>query len=172
MKVLFIDRDGTLIQEPTSGYIKSIKELKIFPNVIKSLQNLQTKGYKLIMISNQPGLGTKKFPYEKFQHPQNKLMSIFKENHIKFEGEFFCPHFKEDNCNCRKPKTGLIDNFLKKNYFDLKMSFVIGDRESDIQLAKNIGCKSIFYSNLNDSGIDFSSKDWIKIADYILENNN
>ncbi len=168
MKALFLDRDGTLINEPKDGYVNSLEKLKIRPHVIKSLQKLQSKRYGFIMISNQPGLGTDKFPYEKFIVPQDKLMSIFKENNILFEKTYFCPHSREDNCNCRKPKTGLIESFIITNDIDFKKSYAIGDRESDILLAKNIGCKGILYSDKPHPRSDFNSNNWNSIVEYIL----
>ena len=169
MKVLFIDRDGTLIHEPIGGYIDSLEKLKIEPHIIESLQKLQSKGYKFVMISNQPGRGTKKFPEINFITPQNKLMEIFAKNNITFEETFFCPHFREDNCNCMKPKTGLVDEYIKNNNINLKKSYTIGDRESDMQLAKNIGCKSISYSDEIRKGSDFNSKNWKLVAEYIIK---
>ncbi len=139
MKVIFIDRDGTLIDEPADGYIDSLDKLEVLPDVIESLQKLQSAVFTLVMISNQPGLGTEKFPSDNFWTPQNRLMSIFNENAITFSNTFFCPHFREDNCSCMKPKTGLIQRFLDENTVDLVHSYTIGDRETDIQLAKNIG---------------------------------
>ncbi|NCN58540.1 hypothetical protein COW99_00505 [Candidatus Roizmanbacteria bacterium CG22_combo_CG10-13_8_21_14_all_38_20] len=121
------------------------------------------------MVSNQSGLGTDKFPDESFWTPQNKLMDIFEDNNIVFEKTYFCPHFREDNCNCMKPETRLIDDFLEKNRVDLKQSYTIGDRESDVELAKNIGCKSIAYSDKPNLNAVFSSNHWNKIADLILQ---
>lgn len=168
MKVLFIDRDGTLINEPPGGYIDSLEKLKVLPYVIESLQRLQQNGYKFIIISNQPGRGTDKFPEENFITPQNKLMEIFSENNIVFEATYFCPHFREDNCACMKPKTKLLERFLKQNEIDLKNSFCIGDRESDIKLAKNIGCRGIYYSDKQNIDATFISKDWREITKFIL----
>ncbi len=167
MKVLFIDRDGTLINEPSDGKVNSLEKLQINPFVIESLKALQHEGYVLIMVSNQPGLGTDKFPQENFDIPQQKLMDIFNKNGIKFEAAYFCLHEKEENCNCRKPKTGLLDIFLKRNAIDLKNSYVIGDRETDVLLARNIGCKSIFYSAESNPGPNFNSSNWNKIAEWI-----
>ena len=168
MKVIFLDRDGTLIHEPADGKIDSIEKLQLVPFVISSLKKLQENRYYFIIISNQPGLGTKAFAQETFNPPQQLLMKTFYENGITFEGVYFCPHYKEENCPCRKPKTGLIDSFLKKNSIELKKSFVIGDRESDILLVKNIGCRSIFYSKLSDSCADASFSNWNSIVKYIL----
>lgn len=169
MNVLFIDRDGTLIHEPKGGYIDSLDKFKINPYVVESLQKLQSKGYRLVMVSNQPGLGTDKFPEENFIAPQNKLMEIFAKNNIMFEGTFFCTHFRVDNCDCMKPKTGLIDNFINNKSLNLEKSYIIGDRESDMQLAKNIGCKSISYTKEYREGSDFSSDNWKSIVEYILK---
>ncbi|PIY68636.1 histidinol-phosphatase [Candidatus Roizmanbacteria bacterium CG_4_10_14_0_8_um_filter_39_9] len=171
MKVLFLDRDGTLIHEPDGGYIDSIDKFNILPHVITSLQKLQFIGYKLIMISNQPGLGTAKFPYENFIVPQNELMKIFKDNKIFFEKTYFCPHFRENNCSCMKPRTGLIEGFIKSNNVEVEKSYTVGDRDSDVLLAKNIGCKNIFFSNKTHTGSVFNSHDWSAIADYILNEN-
>ncbi len=104
------------------------------------------------MITNQDGLGTKSFPKKDFLIVQNKLLEIFKVNQIIFDKIFICPHFPEDNCDCRKPKTGMIDFFLKKNKneIDWQNSFYCGDRESDWRFAKNIGLRYLSMKT-NDS---------------------
>ena len=167
-KVLFVDRDGTLIWEPPDGKIDSIEKLRPFPLVFESLKKLQQNEYSLVMISNQPGLGSSGFPRESFEIPHRKLMDLFHEAGVRFDGVYFCQHEKEDDCDCRKPKTGLLDSFLKNNPTDLRKSYVIGDRETDIRLAKNIDCKSIFYSSQNNPEADFSSDNWEKITEWIL----
>ncbi len=138
-KCAFIDRDGTLIFEPQDTYqIDSISKLKILDGVIEGLKKLIKNEYKLIMVSNQDGLGTDSFPRHDFQEPQEKMLDIFKENGITFTDIFICPHFANENCLCRKPKIGLLgNNILKK--IDKKNSFVCGDRKSDKKFAKNIG---------------------------------
>lgn len=168
MKVLFLDRDGTLIHEPPDGYIDSLEKLKILPGVIKTLKDLQRAGYRFVMISNQPGRGTPRFPEENFSTPQNELMRIFTMNGITFEGTFFCPHYREENCACMKPKTGLIETFLHENEIDFGQSFVIGDRDSDIKLAKNIGCRSIAFSQTPKPAADMSADSWSAIRNFIL----
>lgn len=143
-KYAILDRDGTLIFEPQDNYqIDSLEKLKILDGVIEGLKLLIKNNYKLVMISNQDGLGTKSFPTADFLAPQNEMLKIFSENKIYFEQIFICPHFPEDNCNCRKPKTGLLDEWLKYSDIDLGKSFVCGDRDSDKQLAKNLGLKFI-----------------------------
>ena len=145
-KYAFLDRDGALIFEPQDDFqIDSIEKLKVLPGVIKGLKTLQQKGFKFIMISNQDGVGTESFPKEDFEKPQQKFLEILKKEGLEFEEIFVCPHKPEDNCSCRKPKTGLVDEFFSKNRgrIDMKNSFMYGDRKSDQQFAKNLNLKFI-----------------------------
>lgn len=141
-KYAFIDRDGVLIFEPQDDFqIDSLEKLKILDGVIDALEKLQTNDYKLVMVSNQNGVGTESFPTEDFEIPHNKMLEIFQENGVEFDQVFVCPHFPEDNCNCRKPKTGLVDDFLQKITLDRENSFMVGDRQTDVQFGENIGIK-------------------------------
>jgi len=160
-KYAFLDRDGTLIFEPQDTFqVDSIKKLKILDGVIKGLKTLKKLGFELIMVTNQNGIGTPSFPRAKFEAPQNKMLSIFKENGIYFKEIFICPHLPSRNCSCRKPKTGLVKKFLRENRIDQKISFVCGDRETDKLFANNIGVKFIstatnadFYQALMQGGV-------------------
>lgn len=160
-KYAFLDRDGTLIFEPQDTFqIDSIKKLKILDGVIEGLKELNDRGYEFIMISNQNGIGTASFPKANFEAPQNKMLNIFEKNGIKFKEIFICPHLPSDNCNCRKPKAGLVEKFLIKNQIDKDKSFVCGDRLTDKLFAENIGVKFIsmktngnFYNELKKGGI-------------------
>ena len=137
-KYAFLDRDGTLIYEPQSDYqIDSLDKLIILKDVIPNLQKLLNQGYKLIMISNQDGMGTTSFPREDFEIVQKQFEKVLENNGIQFEEIFICPHFPKDNCACRKPKITLV----KELEIDKESSFVCGDRESDKQFAKNLGIK-------------------------------
>lgn len=143
-KYAFLDRDGTLIFEPQDTFkVDSIEKLKILEGVITGLKELIKRKYKLIMITNQDGLGTSLFSQADFEAPQNKMLSIFEENGIKFKRIFICPHLPSDGCGCRKPKIGLVKKFLKDNQIDKNNSFVCGDRSTDKLFAKNIGVKFI-----------------------------
>lgn len=143
-KYAFIDRDGTLIYEPQDTYqIDGLSKLKILDGVIGGLRELKRLGYTQIMVSNQDGLGTPSFPFENFLAPHKKMVEIFRKNGIEFKKIFICPHLPEDGCNCRKPKTGLVEEFLKIANIDRKTSFVCGDREGDRKFAKNIGFKFV-----------------------------
>ncbi|KKP38854.1 MAG: Histidinol-phosphatase / Imidazoleglycerol-phosphate dehydratase, imidazoleglycerol-phosphate dehydratase / histidinol-phosphatase [Candidatus Peregrinibacteria bacterium GW2011_GWF2_33_10] len=138
-KIAFLDRDGALIFEPQDSFqIDSLEKLRILDGVIEALQDLIKKGYKLVMVSNQNGVGTPSFLKENFEIPQNKMLEIFRRNGIEFYKIFICPHFPEDNCECRKPKIGMLKDFLKTENIDFEKSFMYGDRETDRQFAKNI----------------------------------
>src|SRR3989344_1957178 len=142
LKIAFLDRDGVLIYEPQdTKQIDSLEKLEILPNVIAGLKILLSSGYKLVIVSNQDGLGTKSFPTRDFEVVQNKLLEILKEQGVSFYEIFICPHFEKNKCNCRKPKTGLLEKFLKEENIDIEKSFVVGDRKSDEELAKNIGVR-------------------------------
>lgn len=144
IKVAFIDRDGVLIYEPLdTKQIDSLDKLRILPGVIVGLKGLINQGYKLVMVSNQDGLGTKSFPAKDFEVVQNKLLELLKKEGVVFYAIFICPHFEKDNCNCRKPKVGLLGDFLKESPVDPKKSFMIGDRKSDEEFAKNLGIKFV-----------------------------
>ncbi len=151
-KVLLVDRDGTIIVEPTNAdkspngvafQVDSLEQLEFLPKAVESLKVLQDSGFVLIMVTNQNGIGSEKFPENDFWIPQNAMMEMLKEVGVSFEEVFICPHFREDNCNCRKPKTGMIDDYLATNDIDLDSSYMIGDRDTDLEFAQNIGVKGL-----------------------------
>lgn len=142
-RVLFIDRDGTLIEEPADFQIDSLQKFRLVPGVIPALLALRDAGYVFVMVSNQDGLGTESFPEPSFREPHEFLKRLLASQGIRFESEFICPHFASDNCQCRKPKTGLLDEYLRQTSIDVENSYVIGDRETDLQLARNLGIRGL-----------------------------
>lgn len=147
-KIIFIDRDGTLINEPEDEQIDSLQKLKLEPGVIPALLQLQLAGFVLVMISNQDGLGTSSFPIEDFTIAQEKLLEIFTSQGIQFSAIRICPHLATDGCECRKPRIGLIIDFLVAGKIDMHNSYVIGDRQTDLQLAEKIGISGILYDGV------------------------
>ena len=111
-KILFIDRDGTLIYEPEDFQVDSLSKIRLLPSVIEALTKLKDSGYFLVMVTNQDGLGTESFPEPDFEKCQNFLIDLFSSQNINFERIFICPHFERDQCECRKPRTGLLTQFL------------------------------------------------------------
>jgi imidazoleglycerol-phosphate dehydratase / histidinol-phosphatase len=142
-KVLFIDRDGTIIVEPPDQQIDSLPKLGLLDGVIPALTRLRDAGYIFVMVSNQDGRGTASFPEASFREPHEFLMRLLASQGIRFAAEFICPHFTHDNCECRKPKLGLLRDYLRDTPIDRDNSYVIGDRDTDLELARNIGIEGL-----------------------------
>ena len=132
MKVLFIDRDGTLIEEPHDNQVDSLDKVRLVRGVIPALLELASHGYRFVMVSNQDGLGTDSFPLEHFETCHQHVVTLFESQGIVFDETFICPHFDGDGCDCRKPRTGLLTRFLARNHLDSTRSAVIGDRKTDL----------------------------------------
>lgn len=147
-KVLFIDRDGTLTVEPNDFQLDTFNKLVFYPGVFQYLGNISRDlDYELIMVTNQDGLGTENFPESDFWPTQKFLIKTFKNEGIIFKEVFIDRTFPEDNAPTRKPGTALLESYINNTNYDLKNSFVIGDRLTDMQLAKNLGCKGVFIDN-------------------------
>ena len=162
-KFLFIDRDGTLISEPRpSLQVDSLEKLRFEKGVIPALIRLKKFGFNFVLVSNQDGLGTASFPQDDFDKVQNKMLEVLKSCGIEFKDIFICPHFEKENCACRKPKTAMLKDYIKHEIYDKNQSFVIGDRQTDLQLAENLGVRGILYEG--------EKNPWDKICAFILAN--
>ena len=141
-KILFIDRDGTIIREPEDEQIDSFEKLQFVPRAISNLVFLrQHTDYLFVMVSNQDGLGTKAFPEDTFWPVQNFIIDTLKGEGVEFDDILIDPHFPEDNAPTRKPNTGLVEKYMNSPAYDIANSYVIGDRDTDRQFAANIGCQ-------------------------------
>ena len=138
-RILFIDRDGTLITEPPDEQIDSLEKLELVPGVIPALLKLADAGYEFVIVSNQDGLGTEAYPTEDFEIPQQKMLDIFSSQGIEFSAILIDEHFEHENSPNRKPGIGMVLDYLKSGELDLQDSWVIGDRETDLELADNMG---------------------------------
>jgi len=169
-KVLFIDRDGTLIIEPPKDFqVDSLKKLEFYPGVFQNLAKIAKElDYELVMITNQDGLGTDSFPYEDFIKPQEKMMKAFENEGIFFTDVFIDKSFEHENLNTRKPQTGMLGKYIHGNY-DLENSYVIGDRLTDIELAKNLGTKAIFISGTANEEAELTTKNWSEIYQFLKQ---
>ncbi len=142
-KVLFIDRDGTLIEEPEDFQVDALDKIRLVEGVIPALLELARHGFRFVMVSNQDGLGTESFPQADFDACHDHVMQLLTSQGIVFDEVFICPHLPGDNCECRKPRSGLLTRYLASNNLDLAASAVIGDRETDIELADKLGISGL-----------------------------
>ncbi len=138
-KVLFIDRDGTLIEEPPDQQVDAVEKIRLLDQVIPALRELAAHGYRFVMVSNQDGLGSASFPQDDFDLCHDHTLALFNSQGIEFDEIFICPHLPDAGCDCRKPRTGLLTRYLAATDIDLAASAVIGDRETDLELAERIG---------------------------------
>jgi imidazoleglycerol-phosphate dehydratase / histidinol-phosphatase len=148
-KILFIDRDGTLIKEAAPTYqLDSFAKLEFYPDMFNWMQRIATElDYELAMVTNQDGLGTPSFPEDTFWPVHNFVMKALENEKINFDSVFIDRTFAKDNAPTRKPRTGMLTQYLNNPEYNIAESFVIGDRITDIQLAKNLGCKGIWINN-------------------------
>ena len=178
-RVLFIDRDGTLIVEPPIDYqVDSLEKLELVPGALRAMHFIASRlPFKLVMVTNQDGLGTDSFPEDTFWPAHNKMLRTFENEGVTFDDIIIDRTFEHENKPTRKPGTALLGEYLSGDY-DLENSFVIGDRLSDVQLAKNLGCKAILLRDIDDVASEFNEKglsettsivttSWDKVSEFL-----
>jgi imidazoleglycerol-phosphate dehydratase/histidinol-phosphatase len=181
-KVLFIDRDGTIVLEPENYQLDSLNKLEFYPKAFQYLAKIASElDYELAMVTNQDGLGTDSFPENTFWPTQNFILKAFENEGVVFDEIFVDRTFPEENAPTRKPRTGMLTKYLNNPEYDLANSFVLGDRLTDVELAKNLGAKAIFMNDTDGIGSnEISSKreelnetivlqtmDWKKIYEFL-----
>ena len=176
-KVLFIDRDGTIIAEPPVTFqVDTVEQIEFLPGVIRNLHFIRKKlDFEFALVTNQDGLGTEVYPQENFDRVQAKFIQTLANEDVTFDKIFIDKSFPEDNLPTRKPGTGMLTEYFSESY-DLAGSYVIGDRTTDVELAKNLGCKAIFISNdqdiLAEKGLiaycALQTTSWDRIAEFLF----
>ena len=152
-KVLFIDRDGTIVLEPENYQLDALEKVEFYPKAFQYLAKIANElDYELAMVTNQDGLGTDSFPEDTFWPTQNFILKAFENEGVLFDDIFIDRSFPEDNAPTRKPRTGMLTKYLNNPEYDLENSFVLGDRLTDVELAKNLGAKAIFINDNDGIG--------------------
>ncbi len=174
-KILFIDRDGTIIAEPPLDFqVDSLEKLTFLPKAISNLRKIAEEAdFELVMVTNQDGLGTDSFPESTFWPAHNKMMETLVNENIHFTEVHIDRTFEHENAETRKPRTGMLQKYFDESVYDLKNSFVLGDRLTDVQLALNLGAKAIYLGDtkpeelLVENAIALQTKDWDEIYQFL-----
>jgi imidazoleglycerol-phosphate dehydratase/histidinol-phosphatase len=143
LPTLFVDRDGVIVEEPPDEQVDRLDKIRFVPGVFAALATLQRAGYQLVMVTNQDGLGTASFPQSDFERCQRFILDALASQDVRFDAICICPHTPAAGCDCRKPKTGLLRPWLAEHDYDRERSAVIGDRDTDMQLAANLGVRGL-----------------------------
>jgi imidazoleglycerol-phosphate dehydratase / histidinol-phosphatase len=143
MKVIFVDRDGTLVEEPPDEQVDALQKIRFMPGVFAALAQLRDAGYRFAIVTNQDGLGTASFPTANYELAQGFIIDAFASQGIVFDAVFVCPHFRADGCDCRKPSTRLVADWVRNQGVDLAASAMIGDRDTDLEFAARLGVRGL-----------------------------
>ncbi|HEX4152760.1 MAG TPA: bifunctional histidinol-phosphatase/imidazoleglycerol-phosphate dehydratase HisB [Steroidobacteraceae bacterium] len=142
-RILFVDRDGCLIEEPPDEKVDRLEKIKLMPGVIPALIDARRAGFKLVMVTNQDGLGTPDLPTADFERAHRFVLDLFASQGIAFDAVFVCPHHRHDGCGCRKPKLGMVEEYLRAHPLDRERSFMVGDRDTDLEFAEGLGIEGL-----------------------------
>jgi imidazoleglycerol-phosphate dehydratase/histidinol-phosphatase len=142
-RIVFLDRDGTLNEEPPDEQVDSLDKIRLLPGVIPALLELKRAGFAFVMVTNQDGLGTESLPLEKFEPAHQFILALFASQGVAFDAVFICPHFKRENCGCRKPDLGMVEDYVRTHPLDHAACFMVGDRDTDLEFAANLGIEGL-----------------------------
>jgi imidazoleglycerol-phosphate dehydratase/histidinol-phosphatase len=142
-RILFLDRDGTLNEETADEQIDSLEKIRLMPAVVPALLELKAAGFAFVMVTNQDGLGTPSFPQERFERAHRFILELFASQGIEFDAVCICPHFTREDCTCRKPKIGMVQEYLAAQSIDKAHSYMVGDRDTDMEFAANLGVQGL-----------------------------
>ena len=162
--ILFVDRDGTLCQEPHDLKVDALDKILLVEDVIPSLLRIKNAGFYFVMVTNQDGLGTASYPRQGFDICQNFLVELFRSQGISFEVVLICSHYTYELCSCRKPNTGTIERLLNAQDWDRSRSAMVGDREGDMEFAKQLSVRGLRMQSPFGPGLS-----WVSIADALLK---
>jgi imidazoleglycerol-phosphate dehydratase / histidinol-phosphatase len=161
--ILFVDHDGTLVEEPSDRQVDAVEKVRFMPGVFAALADLQRAGFRLVIVTNQDGLGTSSHPTAAFDKAHRFILDAFASQGVMFEAVLICPHFATDGCECRKPATGLVRHLLADPGVDLRRTAVVGDRDTDLELARNLGVRGLKVRRDGDP-----SESWSAVARELL----
>lgn len=171
MKAVFVDRDGTLINDPSDFRVDSIDEVEMFPFTVAALKLLADAKLPIVIISNQAGIGEGRYSIEEFLAIQSEVLDLLEPSGVKILGTFICPHREDENCECRKPKPKLIKDAAKEFSIDLSQSYMVGDRETDVEAGINAGTKTVLVKTgvvkVENSKADFIADNLLEAVKYI-----
>ena len=179
-KVIFLDRDGVIDKDPEKGYVKRIEEFQFLPGSLDAIKKLNSHGYEIIVISNQAGIAKGLYSVEDLNRVNNNMINEIKKAGARIKGAYYCIHKQEDNCSCRKPKVGLFNQATKDLNVDFNKTYFIGDKKTDVEVGKRIGCKTILVLSGKAKKADISlwqikpdyiKKDLKEAVDWIIKNN-
>jgi D-glycero-D-manno-heptose 1,7-bisphosphate phosphatase len=173
-KAVFIDRDGTIITE--KGYLSDPSGVEILPTAVEGVRLLKEAGFKIAVVTNQSGVGRGYFSLEELNNVHQYVLDYFQKNKASIDKVYFCPHAPGDNCSCRKPKPGMIEQAQQELNIDLSQSYMIGDSVEDIQLGQGKGVLSILVltgygeDTKTKTTPDFIAKSFLEAVQWILRN--
>ncbi len=173
MKVVFLDRDGTVIKDPPDERVDRLDKIELFPDSLKALKLLSTLDYGVIIITNQAGIAEGRINEAEFKIINNKVVDLLEQSGVKILKTYMCPHVAADNCECRKPKPTMLLQAAKEFGIDLSSSWIVGDHESDIKAGLNAGAKAILVKTANkpenSEDATYTAKNLLEAVKYIYE---